>query len=399
MHLALTAADEHFRQEVRAFIAENLPADMARRQRRSLTLTSNTEDVLAWMGILDRRGWSVPHWDPAYGGTGWSPMQMFIFEEELHEADAPEFHWVSTHMAGPIIYKFGSEEQKKRFLPPLRRGDYIWCQGFSEPGSGSDLASLKTAAVLEGDHYRVNGQKIWTSGAFEAEWGFFLVRTDASGKPQAGISFLLIDMRSEGITVRRIPQINGEAHVCEVFLDNVMVPRENLIGEAGQGWTYAKALLDHERTVSSYIYFNKRELRRAREMAEVTMRGDQPLSRDPLVAARLAELEAEVTALEWSVLRVLAQEETRYGESVAASVLKLSGSRLQQAITEFQCDLAGLRSLRFCDPYDQAGDDSDLWPEATQGRGNAAMLTRAATIFGGTEQVQKNILSKLAFGL
>ena len=399
MDLSFSHADQQFREEIRQFLATELPADIARRQRNIMTLTSDTEDTLRWMGILAKRNWSVPHWDPAYGGTGWSPMQMHIFYDELNQADAPEFHWVSTHMAGPIIYKFGSEAQKEQFLPAIRQGEYIWCQGFSEPGSGSDLASLKTTAVREGDHYRVNGQKIWTSGAFEARWGFFLVKSEHNPKPQQNISFLLIDMQSPGITVRRIPQISGEAHVCEVFLEDVLVPIENLVGEAGQGWSYAKALLDHERTVSSFVYFNKRELRRARELAQSLPMNGGRVADDPEFRLRLTQLAAQVTALEWSVLRVLADEPSAWGPMVAPSVLKVTGSRLQQAITELQVDMLGLQSLRYFDPYEQDFSADQIWSESVRGRMSAALTARASTIYGGTEQIQKNILSKVAFNL
>lgn len=399
MDLAFGAEDERFREEIRQFIAEKLPRDIQRRQRETRTLASQTKDVLAWMKILDERGWSVPHWVPAYGGTTWTPLQKYIFEEELHQADAPEFHWQNTHMVGPIIYMFGSEAQKERFLPSIRRGDYLWCQGFSEPGAGSDLAGLKTNAVREGDSFRVNGQKIWTSAAFESEWGFFLVKTDTSVKPQRGISFLLIEMNTPGITVRRIGQINGEAELCEVFLDDVIVPAQNLVGEAGMGWTYAKALLDHERTVSSFIHFNKRELRRTKEIAQAEMAGGRRLIDDPHIRSRLVALDAQVTALEWSVLRVLADESNRYGATAGASTLKLTGSRLQQAITELQMDVLGARALRYYDPTDWSEFASPLWPEHVAGRTSAGLISRAATIYGGSEQVQKNILSKIAFGL
>ncbi|PHQ63622.1 MAG: acyl-CoA dehydrogenase [Sphingobium sp.] len=399
MDLAFGAEDQQFREEIRQFLTDNLPADIQQRQRDTRTLASNTHDLQRWMQILDARGWSVPHWETAYGGTDWSPLKKFIFEEELHQADAPEFHWQSTHMIGPIIYMFGSDAQKARYLPSIRRGDYLWCQGFSEPGAGSDLVSLKTTAIREGDHFRVNGQKIWTSAAFESEWGFFLVKTDTNVKPQRGISFLLIDMETPGITVRRIGQINGEAELCEVFLDDVMVPAENLVGEAGMGWTYAKALLDHERTVSSFIHFNKRELRRAKEIAQAETAGGRRLIDDPQTRARLVALDAQVTALEWSVLRVLADEPNRYGGTAAASTLKITGSRLQQAITELQADLLGPRALRYYDPVDWNEPASPLWPHHVAGRTSAALISRASTIYGGSEQVQKNILSKIAFGL
>ncbi|HXR02682.1 MAG TPA: acyl-CoA dehydrogenase family protein [Pseudomonas sp.] len=399
MDLAFSQADQQFRTEVRQFLADRLPADIARRQRDIMTLTSETDDILHWMKILAEKGWSVPHWDPAYGGTGWTPMQMHIFSDELNQADAPEFHWVSTHMAGPIIYKFGSQEQKDKFLPAIRGGEYIWCQGFSEPGAGSDLASLKTSAVLQGGYYRVNGQKIWTSGAFEARWGFFLVKSEHHPKAHQNISFLLIDMQSPGITVRRIPQISGESHVCEVFLEDVIVPVEHLVGEPGKGWGYAKALLEHERTVSSFVYFNKRELRRAKDIAGQERLRGKPLIEDPEYRMRLSHLDAQVSALEWSVLRVLANEVSTYGVMVPPSVLKLTGSRLQQTITELQVDMLGFRAARYYDPYRDAPVPSALWPEHIRGRTSAALTARAATIYGGTEQIQKNILSKTAFNL
>jgi alkylation response protein AidB-like acyl-CoA dehydrogenase len=399
MDLRFSAADERFRHEVREYIASHLPGDIAQRQRQIMTLTSDTEDYLRWMRILNEQGWSVPYWEVAYGGTGWSPLQTFIFEEELHRADAPEFHRVTTSLVGPIIYLFGSEEQKSRFLPPIRRGDYIWCQGFSEPGAGSDLANLRTMAVREGDHYLVNGQKIWTSGAFEARWGVFLVRTDTTVKPQRGISFLLIDLQSDGITVRRIPQINGEAHLCEVFFKDVRVPANNLVGEPNKGWAYAKALLDHERTLSSYIHFNKREFRRAQEIARQETAEGRPLEEVPEYRTRLRQLEAQVVALEWSVLRLLTDESTRHGPTVAASILKLTGSRLQQAITQLQADMLGVRALRYFDPYHVDLEQSSFWPDYIPGRTSSALLYRASTIFGGTEQIQMNIISKATLGL
>ncbi len=398
MNLSFDAEHEHFRAEVRAFIEANLPPPLAERQRRAPTVGSNTKDALQWQGILDSRGWAVPQWPAQYGGTGWSPLELFIFDEEMHEADAPEFQWVATHMVGPIIYMFGSEEQKRRFLPDIRRGAYLWCQGFSEPGAGSDLAGLRTAAQLDGDRYRVTGQKLWTSTAFEATRGFFLVKTDTTVKPQRGISFLLIDLNSPGITIRQIPQINGEADLCEVFLDDVSVPKENLIGEPGMGWTYAKKLLDNERTTSSFVHFNKRELRRAKELAQCESENGRPLAEDPVFRNRIARLDAQVSALQWSVLRVLANEATRYGATAAASTLKITGARLQQAITELQVDLLGARSIRFYDPYATEYESNDRWPAYVPGRSSAALIARAATIYGGTEQVQKNILSKIAFG-
>lgn len=400
MDFTLDPELEEFRQMVRAAIREDLSPDMAARQYAFSGINSDHSDTLEWTRILARRGWSVPHWPVEYGGAGWSPMQLFIFNEECALANAPEGCWGATHMCGPVIYTFGSEEMKRRFLPDFRDGAYFLAQGFSEPGNGSDLARLRTAARREGDKYIVNGQKIWTSGAFASEWGFFLVRTDPDVKPQAGISFLMIKLDTPGVTIRRIPQINDEADLCEVFLDNVEVPVENLVGEEGMGWTYAKFLLDHERTTSSFIFFNKKELARAKHLAETETLDGVPLAQLPEFRSRIARLEAEVTALEWSVLRELADEDFKYDRTAAASTLKVSGSRLQQAVTELQVDLLGARATRFF-PFEvrEREDPGPLWPQHVAGRTAAALIARAATIYGGTLQVQRGLIAKLAFDL
>ena len=399
MELSFDGDLETFRQMVRAAVAGDLPADMRAREMAFGGMQSEVEDCLAWTGILAKRGWSVPHWPVEYGGQDWTPLQKFVFEDELINAWTPDKCWGATFMVGPVIYTFGSEELKERFLPGIRNGDCYWAQGFSEPGNGSDLATLRTSAVLQGDKYIVNGQKIWTSVAYASEWGFFLVRTDPAAKPQRGISFLLIDMKSPGITVRRIPQINGEAELCEVFLDNVEVPASQLVGEPGQGWTYAKFLLDHERTTSSFIYWNKRELRRTKMIAETEKLDGVPLAQLPQFQGRIARLEAEVAALEYSVLRILADENFAYDHTAVASILKVSGSRLQQSVTELQVDLIGARSMRYFEPELNQRAAAPLWPDYVPGRTGRALIQRAATIYGGTMQVQKNIIVKLAFGL
>ena len=391
---------DEFRQSIRSAIAEMLPPSLAQNQREHGGINSSHADTLAWTAILNTRGWSVPHWPVEYGGTGWSAMQLHVFNEELYRAWAPDTCWGALFMCGPVIYTFGSEEQKAKFLPEFRAGSYFLAQGFSEPGNGSDLARLRTSARCEGDRYIVNGQKIWTGGAFASDWGFFLVRTDQEAKPQAGISFLMIKLDTPGITIRRIPEINGDADLCEVFLDNVEVPADNLIGEEGQGWTYAKFLLDHERTTSSFIHFNKRELARARAMAEVETMDGVPLARSPLLQARFARIEAELTALEWSVLRELANEDFKYDRTAAASTLKIVGSRLQQSISELQVDILGRKATRFFpfEPHER-NDPGSIWGDHVAGRTANALISRAATIYGGTMQVQKGIIAKLAFGL
>lgn len=401
MHFQFDEAAVAFQEEVRAFIRQHLPDDVAERQRRS-SFIGNLNDEKNWARLLSEQGWSTPRWPVEYGGTGWTPLQHFLFEQEMTEADAPKLMMPGVAMVGPVIYAFGSEAQKSKFLPSIRTGEYSWCQGFSEPGAGSDLASLRTTAVRQGDRYIVNGQKIWTSGAFAAAWGFFLLRTDTSGKPQQSISFLLIDMTSPGITVRRIPQINGEAHLCEVFLDNVEVPLENMVGEEGAGWTYAKFLLDHERTSSAFIFWNKRELRRAKELAKAYSRNGVRLRELETFRLRIAELEARVRALEWSVLRVLANEPRPYRPTPVASALKVRGANLQQSITELQMDLLGARALRSFDTEEGFAHDFEpdiFWRDDVPGVTSTALIARAATIYGGTEQVQKNIIARQAFGL
>lgn len=389
---------ERFGGEIRQFIADVLPKEIQARHRAKVRHNAIVEDQLEWMRILHQHGRSVPHWPVEFGGCGWSPQQLFVFNEELYAADAPEFDWAGTHMLGPVLYTFGSRLLQDRFLPAIREGRYNWAQGFSEPGSGSDLASLRTHAERRGDVFIVNGQKIWTSGASEAEWGFFLVKTDREVKPQRGISFLIIKLDTPGVTVREIPQINGEAHVCEIFLENVEAPADQLVGEPGMGWTYAKFLLEHERTASSFIYWSKRELTRLLEIARGEIADGAPVAEDPRFQARFAKLKAELAALEWSVLRVLAKEDSGYPEAAAASVLKIRGSELQQEITGFQLDVLGPKAVRYFPPPEPPPSTA-VWPEYAASRTTEALITRAATIYGGTKQVQKNILAKLAFGL
>jgi len=388
-----------FRQEVRDFVAANLPAHIVNRQRHK-SFAPDDLHTAEWQAILHKNGWSVPGWPLEYGGTGWSPLQQFVFNDECAAADAPVFPWGPRDMVGPIIYTFGSDYLKETFLPMIREGRHYWCQGFSEPGSGSDLASLRTTAVRQGDSYIVNGQKIWTSGAAVAKWGFFLVKTDTSGKPQQGISFLIIDMSTPGISVRPIQQMDGDDHLCEVFLDNVAVPVEHLVGEEGKGWTYAKDLLDHERTGSSYIFWNKRELAKAREIASSeTIDGIAVIDSEPF-RSRLARIEAQLTALEWSVLRMLADEQTPWHPSALASCLKVRGAQLQQSITDLQMQAMGRKSLRFIAPQQMADFPvSTLWPDYLVGKTSVALITRAATIYGGTLQIQRTIIAKMAFGV
>lgn len=396
MNFQFDPEDEIFRDEVRQFFRENVPADIARRNYVGAHPPSR-DDVRTWQGILHRQGWGAPHWPKEYGGTDWSPIRKHIFMQELYDFDGPDYSWQGLHMAAPVLIEFGTQAQKNRFLAPMLSGEEMWCQGFSEPNAGSDLANLNTRAVRDGDDYVVNGQKIWTSDAAMSEWGFFLVRTDTSVKPQSGISFLLIDMASPGITIRPITSIDAGHGLNEVFLDDVRVPVDNLIGEAGMGWTYAKFLLGKERTTSAFLYFNKRELEKTKEIARQEMLNGAALIDCPDFSRRLAEVEADLLALEWSVLRILTEERNKYNADAVVSALKLRGSAMQQRVTELQLSALGPRALRFYENGQVRGDE--LWPDYVPGKVNAYVSQQAATIYGGSREVQKNIIAKLAFGL
>lgn len=392
---------EEFRSEIRQFLKDNLPDDLRLKEQYVGSIFAQShEDERRWTKIVAQKGWQTYSWPEELGGLNWSAMKQFVFEDEMYKGYAPPISFNVLHMIGPVIYRFGSEGLKQRFLPKIRNGDITWCQGFSEPNSGSDLASLRTRAELVGDKYLINGSKIWTSGAHEANWGFFLVRTDPSVKQQAGISMILIDMKTPGVTVRQIEQINSdEKHLCQVFLENVEVPAENLIGEPGMGWTYAKKLLEGERTGSSYIFWNKREMRRLVQLAKSETLNGEPVAQDPVWRARLARIQSELTALEWSVLRVIAQEDFAQGIGAAASALKVRGSQLQQAITEAQVDILGEKAMRLYSVYAMPGEEGSMWPPHVLGRTNTALLLRAATVFGGSLQVQRNAIARAAFGL
>ena len=401
MRFDFSPEDEAFRLEVRAFFREALPRDMARRFHIGAHPPARA-DVKAFQSLLHSRGWGAPHWPAEWGGTDWSPLRKHLFMEELYNADGLDYGWQGLHMVAPVLIAFGSEAQKRRFLPPMISGDEFWAQGFSEPGAGSDLASLRTVAVPDGDEWVVNGQKIWTSDAMTSEWGFFLVRTDTTVKPQRGISFLLIKLDTPGLTIRPIVSIEGGTGLNEVFLENVRVPRDHLVGEAGMGWTYAKYLLEKERTTSAFLYFNKRELEKARQIARGQRVGGVALIDTPEFAARLARVEVDVLALEYSVLRVLAQEKNRNSLDAVVSALKLRGSALQQRVTDLQVEALGLHALREWRHHEGeviAAEDALCWPEFVPGRTAGALIARASTIYGGSQEVQKNIVAKLAFGL
>ena len=391
MQLELSAEDAAFRDEMRTFFTTQIPQDIrdAVSERRELT----RDQIVTAQRVMNEHGLAVPHWPEEWGGRGWSPLRRHIWHEEMQRAAAPPPLAFNASMVGPVIAAFGSQEQKERFLAKTANLDIWWSQGFSEPDAGSDLASLRTSAVREGDEYVVNGQKTWTTLGQYGDWIFCLVRTDPDVKKQAGISFLLVDMTSPGVTVRPIELIDGGVEVNEVWFEDVRVPAENLVGEENKGWDYAKFLLGNERVGVAPVGSTKRVLAQAKDYARsVTVAGGLTLLDDPLTAARIAELENELLALELTALRVVAHSADGKPHP-ASSVLKLKGSELQQAVSELVVDLAGPASLA-----SGAGDDSDLAGWAR--RATPVYLNlRKASIYGGSNEVQRQIIAKTILGL
>ena len=401
MDLDFSPEDNAFREEVRAFLAENYPAELREKQRSENALTR--EDYLSWHRILAKRGWSAVSWPKEWGGTGWTPTQKYIWSEEQAKADTIGILPFGVAMLAPVIYTFGTEEQKARFLPGIRDGQVWWCQGYSEPGAGSDLASLKTRAErITGDdgkeYYLVNGQKTWTTLAQHADWGFFLVRTDPTAKPQAGISFLLIDMKSPGITVRPIITLEGGHEVNDVFLDNVKVPVDQRIYEENKGWTCAKALLQHERSGIAGVARSKRSLERLREISNTERADDSgPLLTDPFFRRKVADLEIDLTALEFTELRTLAGESSGQGPGLESSILKIKGTEIQQRLTELTLEAAG----HYGAPYlrDLPHNSGAIGPEYGDGVAGDYFNTPKTSIYGGSNEIQRNIIAKMVLGL
>jgi pimeloyl-CoA dehydrogenase large subunit len=398
MDLRFTDEELAFRDEVRAFFRTALPDSI--RAKMVEGRHPSKDDLVTWTRILHEKGWSVPHWPVEYGGTGWGPVQQYIFRDELQQAPAPEPLPFGANMVGPVIYTFGSEEQKRRFLPRIATLEDWWCQGFSEPGSGSDLASLKTTARRDGDHYVVNGQKTWTTLAQYADWIFCLVRTDATVKKQEGISFLLIDMKSPGIAVRPIQTIDGGHEVNEVFLDDVRVPVENLVGQENKGWDYAKFLLGNERVGIARIGISKARLRRVRELASLERVGDVPLIEIPRFREKLAAVEIELKALEMTQLRVVAAEGRREKgkPDPASSILKIKGSEIQQATTELLMEVVGPFALPF-QPEEEGRNEPLDGPDWAATIAPTYFNWRKISIYGGSNEIQKNIIAKAILGL
>lgn len=395
MKLDFTPQELAFRDEVRAFFRDHLPDDL--RQKMIDRDHLGKADTVRWQRILNARGWATTHWPVEHGGQAWSPAQRYIFQEEMALAHAPEGSPFNVNMIGPVLARFGTSQQQDRFLKATANIDIWWCQGFSEPGAGSDLASLKSTAVRDGDHFVINGQKIWTTQAQHADWMFGLFRTDNRGRKQQGISFLLLDMTTPGITVRPIETIDGASDANEVFFDDMRVPVENLVGEEGRGWDVAKHLLGSERSGIARIGLSKERLAQLRSL-ERRLSADGSLTGDEQrrLAHKLAEVEVDLRALELTQLRVVASDAHGGGANAAASILKVKGTELQQRMTELVAELAGPAGLAMPSD-DRHGNDLDDGWIATANQFYFTM--RKVSIFGGSNEIQKNIVAKTQLGL
>jgi len=399
MDLAFTKEDIAFRDEVRDFVAKNLPKDIADKVAGGKHL--ERDDYMRWQQALGRQGWLVYTWPKKHGGPGWTITQRYIFENTCAEMNAPSIIPFGSKMVGPVIYTFGNDEQKQRFLPDIRESSVWWCQGYSEPGSGSDLASLRTKAVREGDHYIVNGSKTWNTMGHWADWIFCLVRTNPEAKQQEGISFLLIDMKTPGITVKPIIMADGGHGVNEVFFDNVRVPAENLVGKEGEGWTYAKFLLANERLGIAAIPQSKRGVEGLKQMAKSERDGaGKTLIDDASFREKIADLEIQVTALEYTELRALSAMAAGGAPGPEVSFLKIRGSEIQQRITELAVEAVGYYAM----PYQPAllwhgANEEPIGPDYAHLAAPRYFNVRKTSIYGGSNEIQKNVISKMVLGL
>ena len=403
MDLNYTADEEAFRADVRRFIDAELPADIRAKMR--LGRRFRKDDLVRWQQILHRQGWGAGMWPKRFGGAGWSVVQQHIFEEERAAAGAPPQLAFSLRMVAPVLMAFGNAAQQEYFLPRIISGEDWWCQGYSEPGSGSDLASLRTSAVRQGDHYLVNGQKTWNTLGQYADWIFCLVRTAAEGRAQQGISFLLIDMKSPGITVRPIITSDGEHEINEIWFDNVQVPVQNLVGEENRGWTYAKFLLGHERTNNAGIGLCKRALAKLKEIAATQVANGRPLLEDQRFRDRIAQVELELMALEITNLRVLSASATA-GRDIGpeVSVLKITGSEIIQRIAELTMHALGHDALPYLHEaleleWEAGTLLAEHYPAYAPSLTGQYFNLRKTTIYAGSTEIQKNIISKLILGL
>jgi len=400
MHVTFTDEEVAFREEVRTAFSDEMPREIRDKQSQGVPL--ERQDYVKFQKFLHAKGWAGINWPVEYGGTGWTTVQKYIFAEEMANANAPDIITFGLGMVGPVIYTFGSEEQKQRFLPDILASNVWWCQGYSEPGSGSDLASLKTKAELVGDHYVINGTKTWTTLGQHADWIFCLVRTESDvARRQEGISFILVDMKSPGITVKPIITLDGSHEINEIHFENVEVPAGNLVGEQGKGWTYGKVLLQHERTGTARVHATEYRLKKLREQVAESVRGARPLAEDRNFMRKIAAVEVELKALEFTELRTLAAVASGKAPGPESSILKLKGTELQQAVDELCMEAAGYYAL----PYvpEQYAVDFPVAERVGEGSETKTSLRyfnyRKASIYGGSNEIQKNIVAKHVLGL
>jgi alkylation response protein AidB-like acyl-CoA dehydrogenase len=393
MDLAFADTDEAFRLEAREFFEQRYPKDILDKVHRGQTL--GKDDLVRSEKAYHAEGWSAANWPKEYGGTGWSVTQKYIFDEERERAGAPSVVPMGLLYVAPVIYTFGSDEQKGRFLPGILSSEVFWAQGYSEPGAGSDLASLRTAAVRDGDEYVVDGTKIWTSQAHYADWIFCLVRTGWDGKPQQGITFLCIDMRTPGIAVTPIVTIDGGHHLNQVTFEGVRVPVANRIGEEGRGWDYAKYLLTHERTSYAHVARKKIDLARVKELARTVTVDGGTLAGDPLFRRKIAETEVAVAAFEMTVLRTIASLAAGEAPGDESSILKIMATERAQEVSERFIELGGLYGAHFVADRSRADWNSNTGiPDWCAPAMASYLFTRAQTIYGGATEVQKNVIAK-----
>ncbi len=398
MDLNFTPEEEAFRAEVQAFLKDKLPARIANKVKAGQRLTKADQDE--WHAILNERGWLANHWPEEYGGPGWGAVEKFIFDTECALAGGPRIVPFGVNMLGPVLIRFGNEAQKKYWLPRILSGEDWWCQGYSEPGAGSDLASVKTTAVRQGDHYIVNGQKTWTTQGQHANMIFCLVRTDREAKAQSGISFLLVDMNSPGVELRPIRTLDGDKEVNEVFFTDVKVPVENLVGEENKGWTYAKYLLTYERTGIAGVGFCIAALAKLKVVAAKVMKNGQPLDQDPLFAARMAQVEIDLENMKTTNLRVIAAVAGGGVPGAESSMLKIRGTEIRQEILSLIRRAVGPYALPFIEEAQYEGyADEPVGPKEAATAAANYFNYRKLSIFGGSNEIQKNIISKMILGL
>jgi pimeloyl-CoA dehydrogenase large subunit len=398
MDLNFTPEELAFRAEARHFFRTAIPDSIRAKVAEGEGLTR--DDMILAQRVLNARGWATPNWPVEWGGQNWSPIQVYLYQDEMQQADYPAPIAFNVSMVGPVIAQFGSQAIKERFLPATANADIFWCQGFSEPGSGSDLASLRTKAEKKGDTYIVNGQKIWTTLAQYADWIFCLVRTDPAAKAQEGISFILIDMKTPGITVRPIVTIDGGREVNEVFFDNVEVPVENLVGQENKGWDYAKFLLGNERTGIARVGNSKARIARIKELAALEFSGAQPLIESPRFQEKLAAIEVELKALEVTQLRVVSDERklAKGRQNPASSILKLKGSVIQQQLTELLMEVVGPYIMPYQRDF-EGNNEPVIGPDYATEAAPMYFNYRKVSIYGGSNEIQRNIIAKAILGL